>query len=74
MVPDWEKILRLAVQVQKAAHIKFLGCDIVLDDKDGPLLLEMNVRPGLEIQNVNRAPLRLRLDKVEGVEVKTVEK
>jgi len=38
---------------------------VVLDEKDGPLLLEINVRPGLEIQNVNMAPLKDRLDKVE---------
>ena len=54
--------------------IKFLGCDVVLDETDGPLLLEINVRPGLEIQNVNLAPLRARLDKVEGVSITSVEK
>ena len=47
---------------------------MVLDEKDGPLLLEINVRPGPEIQNVNIAPLRVRLDKVEGVDINSVEK
>ncbi len=42
---------------------------MVLDEQSGPLLLEINVRPGLEIQNVNLAPLKTRLDKVEGVDV-----
>jgi hypothetical protein len=54
--------------------IKFLGCDVVLDETSGPLLLEINIRPGLEIQNVNLAPLRTRLDKVEGVDISSVEK
>lgn len=74
IVPEWDKILSLAVGVQMATGIKFLGCDVVLDETDGPLLLEINVRPGLEIQNVNLAPLRARLDKVEGVDVWSIEK
>jgi len=62
------------VKVQKVTGIKFLGCDVVLDEFLGPLLLEMNIRPGLEIQNVNLTPLRERLDKLEGVDVGTIEK
>lgn len=74
MLPDWDKILTLAVRVQYVTKIPFLWCDIVLDDRDGPLLLEMNVRPGLEIQNVNRAPLEARLKRVDGVSVENIEK
>jgi len=74
IIPEWDKILSLAVWVQIATGIKFLGCDVVLDEKDGPLLLEINVRPGLEIQNVNLAPLKTRLDKIEWVDVWSIEK
>lgn len=74
IIPDWDKVLTLAVKVQSVTGIKFLGCDVVLDEKDGPLLLEINVRPWLEIQNVNMAPLKTRLDKVEWVDVSSVEK
>ena len=74
IIPEWDKVLSLAVQVQQVTWIKFLGCDVVLDEKDGPLLLEINVRPGPEIQNVNIAPLRVRLDKVEWVDINSVEK
>jgi len=74
IMPEWDKILSLAVWVQMATGIKFLGCDVVLDEIDGPLLLEINVRPGLEIQNVNVAPLKTRLDKVEWVDVGSIEK
>ena len=73
-LPDWDKILTLAVRVQYVTKIPFLWCDIVLDDRDGPLLLEMNVRPWLEIQNVNRAPLEARLKRVDGVSVENIEK
>lgn len=74
VIPDWEKVLSLAVQVQQVTGIGFLGSDIVLDEEKWPLLLEMNVRPGLEIQNVNRSPLKTRLKKVEGVDIASVEK
>lgn len=74
VIPEWDNILSLAVQVQKATGIKFLGCDVVLDETAWPLLLEINIRPWLEIQNVNLAPLKTRLDKLEWVDVGSVEK
>jgi len=74
LLPDWDKILTLAVRVQYVTKIPFLWCDIVLDDLAGPLLLEMNVRPGLEIQNVNLAPLEARLRRVDGIMVESIEK
>ena len=74
LLPNWDNILNLAVRVQYVTKIPFLWCDIVLDDCDGPLLLEMNVRPGLEIQNVNKAPLEARLKRVEGIAVESIEK
>lgn len=73
-LPSWDEVLSLVVKVQQVTGIKFLWCDVVLDETSGPLLLEMNIRPGLEIQNVNLAPLRERLDKIEWVEVSSVEK
>jgi len=47
--------------------------DIVLDHKDGPKVLEINARPGLNIQIANQAGLRPRLEKVlqEGVGLAT---
>jgi hypothetical protein len=45
-----------------------------MDDKDGPLLLEMNIRPGLQVQLANMARLKDRLDRVEGIYVNSVEK
>jgi len=39
----------------------YLGVDIVLDKAYGPMLLELNARPGLAIQVANQAGLRQRL-------------
>jgi predicted ATP-grasp superfamily ATP-dependent carboligase len=35
----------------------YLGVDVVIDVELGPLVLEINARPGLEIQNINGAGL-----------------
>lgn len=43
----------------------YLAVDIVIDRKMGPVLLEMNARPGLGIQLANMAGLRKRLEEVD---------
>jgi D-alanine-D-alanine ligase-like ATP-grasp enzyme len=39
--------------VSRAVGLGYLGADIVLDHRQGPLLLEANARPGLAIQIAN---------------------
>lgn len=74
-LPFWEEILALAVKVQEAIpRLGFVGVDVVLDKEKGPMVLELNARPGLDIQNANLAPLRRRLERVEGLEVEDVGK
>ena len=73
-IPNWEEILSLAVKVQQVTRIWYLWCDIVLDQNDWPILLEMNVRSGLEVQLANMSPLKERLEKVEWVNINSVEK
>jgi alpha-L-glutamate ligase-like protein len=51
-MPFWADIIDLARRAAKAVPLKYLGVDISISP-DGPQLLEINVRPGLEIQNVN---------------------
>ena len=51
-----------------------MGVDIVLDPKRGPMVLELNVRPGLMIQMANRMGLKpvlmaLRQQSLEGLDV-----
>ncbi len=52
-IPCWNDILAVAQRAAKVVPLKYLGVDIVVSNQ-GPLLLEINVRPGLEIQNVNQ--------------------
>lgn len=57
-VPGWDGIRAMAETVARALPLKYLGIDIVVDRALGPLVLEVNARPGLEIQNVTGVPLR----------------
>ena len=63
-IPLWDEILLLASRSSEMARIGYLGVDIVIDKIKGPLLLEMNARPGLSIQLANQRGLRGLLDKV----------
>lgn len=51
-IPFWPEVMELAMRAARAVPLKYLGVDISIS-QDGPQLLEINVRPGLEIQNVN---------------------
>jgi len=74
-LPFWEEILALAVKIQEILpQLGFLGVDIFLDKERGPMVLELNARSGLDIQNANLAPLRRRLARVEGIMVENAEK
>jgi alpha-L-glutamate ligase-like protein len=64
-IPYWDEILRLAARCYELTGLGYQGIDIVIDRDRGPLLLEINVRPGLNIQIANRAGLRERLRRVE---------
>lgn len=67
-VPFWDEILLLAARSQEASGLGFAGIDIVLDAKKGPMVLEVNARPGLAIQNANLDSLRTRLERVENLQ------
>lgn len=67
-VPHWCRILKMASRCYEAVHLGYLGVDIVLDRDHGPLILELNARPGLNIQIANRRGLRDRLKQVEKIE------
>jgi alpha-L-glutamate ligase-like protein len=73
-VPHWEQLLLLASKAQAAIGLGFAGVDIVFDAQKGPLVLEINSRPGLKIQNANLASLRTRLERVEGMDIPTPER
>jgi len=73
-LPHWNNALALAVGVQKVTKVGYLWCDIVLDKEFWPLILEINIRPWLEVQIANMSPLKDRLERVEGIYVNSVEK
>jgi hypothetical protein len=43
----------------------YLSVDVVIDRERGPLLLELNARPGLGIQIANMAGLRSMLEHID---------
>lgn len=73
-IPYWKEILRIAIEAQKVSGLGFLGADIAIDRDRGPVLLELNARPGLSIQIANLDGLKRRLERVKGLKVKTVER
>lgn len=66
-IPCWNEILSLGRQTAAAVPLKYIGVDIVVS-ASGPLLLEINARPGLEIQNANLTGLRALLNREAGEE------
>lgn len=70
-LPDWDKLLLLATKTQSVSGLGFAGVDLVIDAKKGPMVLEINTRPGLKIQNANLASLRTRLERVEDMDIPT---
>ncbi|MEI7604043.1 MAG: sugar-transfer associated ATP-grasp domain-containing protein [bacterium] len=71
-IPYWDKILELSVKCQMVTGIGFLGADIVIDDVYGPMVMELNARPGLGIQIANQDGLKGRLNRVKGLKIKTM--
>lgn len=66
-VPDWNALLDLSARCQKAVGLGYLGVDIVLDEQRGPLVLELNARPGLAIQIANQSGLERRIKAVDRI-------
>jgi alpha-L-glutamate ligase-like protein len=52
-VPYWREVLAMSRRVAAAVRLGYIGVDIVVDERRGPLLLEANARPGLAIQIAN---------------------
>lgn len=78
-IPAWEEVMTLAIRCQAVTNLGYLGADIVIQtgknntEKAVPKVLELNAQPGLKIQLANRAGLRRRLERVEGLEVESPE-
>lgn len=64
-VPYWPEVLTMARRVAEAVELGYLGVDIVIDEAQGPMLLEANARPGLAIQIANGEGLVPRLEAID---------
>jgi alpha-L-glutamate ligase-like protein len=64
-VPYWEKMLGMASRSSEMTGLGYVGVDLVVDQSQGPLLLELNARPGLAIQIANRDGLYGRLKRID---------
>ncbi len=72
-IPFWREILETSIRCQEAIpSLGFMGVDIVLDKEKGPMVLEVNARPGLSIQICNKAGLKKRMNKIDDIEVRSV--
>lgn len=66
-IPDWPAMLHLAARCHDITGLGYIGTDIVLDKYRGPLLLELNARPGLSIQVANGSGILPRLRRIESM-------
>lgn len=64
-IPRWETLLEMSAGSYELTGLGYQGIDIVLDRELGPLILELNARPGLAIQMANKSGLKSRLDTVQ---------
>lgn len=72
-IPRWDFILRSAARAFEVTGLGYLGVDIVIDRDLGPLILEMNARPGLNIQIANHSGLSVRIRRIDEIFDSTVD-
>jgi alpha-L-glutamate ligase-like protein/uncharacterized protein (TIGR02421 family) len=68
-IPYWDDLLLIASKIQLLTNLGYLAADLCIDKHTGPVLLEINARAGLSVQVANLAPLRKRLERIEGIKV-----
>jgi len=68
-IPHWDEIMKLSIRCADTVGLGYLGVDIVMDRELGPLMLELNARPGLNVQIANQMGLLKNLKKVEAIAV-----
>ncbi len=59
------RVMAIAVAASDETRLGYVGADVVIDALSGPMILELNARPGLAIQLANAAGLRPRLEAVD---------
>lgn len=64
-IPGWDRLLELAAGCFELTGLGYLGVDLVLDRDRGPLMLELNARPGLAVQLANGIGLGHRIAMID---------
>ena len=66
-IPSWDFILQSSARGYEVTGLGYLGVDMVIDSEQGPLILEMNARPGLNIQIANCTGLASRIARIDEI-------
>jgi len=63
-IPFWPQIMASGIAAARTMPLKYIGADIAIT-AGGPLIIELNVRPGLTIQSANDNSLLDRLESID---------
>jgi alpha-L-glutamate ligase-like protein len=66
-IPKWDYILQSSARSSEVTGLGYVGVDMVIDKDLGPLILEMNARPGLNIQIANGCGLAHRIRRIDEI-------
>ncbi len=66
-IPRWDFILESSARAHEVTELGYVGVDMIIDNDRGPLILEMNARPGLNIQIANGTGLAKRIARIEAI-------
>lgn len=72
-IPKWTSLLKTAVKAFDATGLRYGGVDVFIHPDKGPMVVELNANPGLEIQVASQDGLRRRLERVEGLKIRNVD-
>ena len=64
-LPFWKDIMEMSVRIAGIFKMGYIGIDFVIDEGLGPMVLELNARPGLSIQIANRCGILGRLEEID---------
>lgn len=67
-IPHWDELLLIGARAYELSKLGYVGVDVVLDKAHGPMVLELNARPGLAIQIANGNGLLHRLRRIQALE------
>ena len=64
-IPNWDKLLEITTSCHDLYKLGYIAADFIIDNKLNPVLIEINSRPGLKIQQINNTSLSPRLKRIE---------